>query len=359
MEKNNNDVLIEKNIYKMNKQYILVTGGAGYIGSHTIADIFEHTNFEVISVDNFSNSYDNTYIALKNYFKKNIISIETDICDKQNLFELLKPYASNIHSIIHFAAFKSVPESVQQPLKYYNNNITSLLNIIELAQQFQIQNFIFSSSCSVYGDIKTSPVTENTPLPLPISPYAHTKQIGEQILKQLVDVCNYPIKVLALRYFNPVGAHSSGVIGELPKYNLTGLVPNIVLSALNKIPQLKVFGNDYNTKDGTPIRDYVHVSDIARAHVLSIEKLNNIPSQKYFDIINLGTGKGFTVLEVIQTFEKVTGIKVNYKITQRRSGDVEAIFANNDKALRELNWKPQLSLEDMLLSAWNWGKSRY
>ncbi|RME19989.1 MAG: UDP-glucose 4-epimerase GalE, partial [Bacteroidetes bacterium] len=243
--------------------------------------------------------------------------------------------------------------------KYYHNNILSLLNIIDFAKQNKIKNFIFSSSCSVYGDIKTSPVTETTPLPLPNSPYAHTKQIGEQILQHLIETTHYPIKVLALRYFNPVGAHPSGKIGELPKYNLTGLIPNIIRSALGKIPILEVYGNDYNTKDGTPVRDYIHVCDIASAHVMALQKLNTIPNSHFYDVINLGSGKGFTVLEVIQKFQEVNDIQLKYKISARRHGDVEKIYANNDKALRDLNWQPQYTLEDMLKSAWLWGKDKY
>ncbi|HPQ09052.1 MAG TPA: UDP-glucose 4-epimerase GalE [Bacteroidia bacterium] len=341
------------------KKFVVVTGGSGYIGSHTIVEIFEKTNYEVISIDNFSNSYEEAYDNIFKITNKKVISIQCDICNQKELFEKLLPYANNIHAIIHFAAFKSVPESVNYPFKYYHNNIQSLLNISEFAIIHKISNFIFSSSCSVYGDIKVSPVTENTPLPLPNSPYAHTKQIGEQILQQLVYISKLPLKILSLRYFNPVGAHSSGLIGELPKYNLTGLVPNLIRSVLGKIPALEIYGNDYSTKDGTPIRDYVHVSDIARAHVLAMMKMDSITEKNYYDVINLGTGKGNTVLDVIQTFEKVTSEKVNYKFAPRREGDVEAIYANNDKALKELNWKPEYSLEDMLYSAWQWGKNRY
>lgn len=340
-------------------KYVLVTGGAGYIGSHTIVEIFNHTDFEVISVDNFINSYPHVYHHIYQICHKKIISIEVDICDKQALFDKLSSYKDKIHSIIHFAAFKSVPESVAQPLKYYHNNILSLINIIELAVHHQIKNFIFSSSCSVYGDIKNSPVTETTPLPFPNSPYAHTKQIGEQILQQLTSVAHYPLKVLALRYFNPIGAHPSAKIGELPKYNLTGLVPNLIKSALGKLPQLYVFGQDYNTRDGTPIRDYIHVSDIARAHVMAMQKMNSIHTIPYYDVINLGTGKGYTVLELIQEFEKATQQKINYTITHRREGDVEAIFANNDKAYKELGWTPQYSPYDMMITAWQWGKEKY
>ncbi|MCX7728184.1 MAG: UDP-glucose 4-epimerase GalE [Bacteroidia bacterium] len=341
------------------KKYVLVTGGAGYIGSHTIIDIFSNTDYEVISVDNFSNSFEETYQQITDITNKKLISINENLCDKNNLFEKLHPYKNQILGIIHFAAYKSVPESMEHPLKYYYNNIQSLLNIIEFAKENKIQNFIFSSSCSVYGDIKTSPVTENTPLPLPNSPYAHTKQIGEQILHHLITTANYPLKAYSLRYFNPVGAHLSGKTGELPKYNLTGLVPNIIRTALGKIPELHVYGNDYNTKDGTPVRDYIHVCDIASAHVLALQKLLSITTNHFYDTINLGTGKGFTVLEVIKKFEEITHIKLHYKISERRSGDVEAIFANNDKAYEELNWKPVYSLEDMLKSAWEWGKNKY
>lgn len=340
-------------------QFILITGGAGYIGSHTICEIFDHTSYEVISIDNFYNSYPSTYTEIEKIYEKKIVTLNIDLCNKKLLFEQLAAYQNKIAAIIHFAAFKSVPESVLYPHKYYQNNIQSLLNIIEWATINHISNFIFSSSCSVYGDIQSSPVTEQTPLPTPLSPYAHTKQIGESILQQMVENTNLPLKILSLRYFNPVGAHSSGKIGEMPKYNLTGLAPNLIRTALKKIPVLEIYGNDYNTKDGTPIRDYVHVSDIAHAHVLGIQKLMDVKKNSYYDIINLGSGKGFTVLEVIRKFEEVTTISLNYRFSPRRKGDVEAIFANNDKALKELNWRPKYSLKEMLLSAWNWGKEKY
>lgn len=341
------------------KKYILITGGAGYIGSHTIVEVFQNTNFDVISVDNYSNSFPDVYQGIYQITNKKVIPVEVDMCDKELLFEKLESYQNQIEGIIHFAAFKSVPESIEEPIKYYHNNIQSLLNIIDFAYKYQIKNFIFSSSCSVYGDIKTSPVTETTPLPSPNSQYAHTKQTGEEILYHLIHTSQWPLKILSLRYFNPVGAHPSAIIGEYPKYNLTGLFPNIILSALNKIPALQVYGNDYNTKDGTPVRDYIHVSDIARAHVLALEKIQKLQTNSYYDVLNLGTGKGYTVLEVIQAFEKLIGIKINYQITSRRHGDVEAIYANNDKAMKEINWTPQYSLDDMVLSAWKWGKNKF
>lgn len=341
------------------KKYVLITGGAGYIGSHTIVEVFQNTNFEVISIDNYSNSFPDVYDGIYQITQKKVIPIDIDLCNKDSLFTALSPYKNRIEGIIHFAAYKSVPESVQEPLKYYYNNITSLLNIVELAHQYNIKNFIFSSSCSVYGDIKTSPVTENTPLPSPNSQYAHTKQVGEEILEHLIRISHWPMKVLSLRYFNPVGAHPSGIIGEYPKYNLTGLFPNMILTALNKLPALSIYGNDYKTKDGTPVRDYIHVSDIARAHVLALNKIQELQSDEYYDVLNLGTGKGYTVLEVIHTFEKITSISLRYQITSRRPGDVEAIFANNDKARKEIGWIPNYSLDDMVLSAWNWGRKKY
>lgn len=341
------------------KQYVLVTGGAGYIGSHTILDIFNTTTFDVISVDNFSNSYEDTYDKIYQITGKQVISVPVDLCNKKEFFQLLLPYKNQIHGIIHFAAYKSVPESVENPVKYYTNNILSLLNILDFAKENIIQNFIFSSSCSVYGDIKTVPVTEDTPLPFPNSPYAHTKQIGEQILQQSIQISNFSLKVFSLRYFNPVGAHPSGLLGELPRYNLTGLVPNIIRTAIGKLPSLQVYGNDYNTKDGTPVRDYIHVCDIAAAHVKALQKLQEINKENFYDVINLGTGKGYTVLEMVEEFEKISGVKLNYTLAARRSGDVEAIFANNDKALKILGWKPVYSLKDMLESAWKWGKDKY
>ena len=340
-------------------KYIVVTGGAGYIGSHTIAEIVTHTPYAVISIDNYSNAYKEVYQKLQQLTPKTIIPIEVDLCQKESLFQALEPYQKDIHGILHFAAYKSVPESEEQPFKYYHNNLLSLLHITEFACRNNIQNIIFSSSCSVYGDIKTSPVTETTPLPSPSSVYAHTKQIGESILHQLTHSAQWPLKIYALRYFNPIGAHPSGYIGEFPRYNLTGLVPNIIRAALRKIPALEVYGQNYNTKDGTAIRDYVHVSDIARAHVLAMQYLDKITDPVFYDVLNLGTGKGNTVLEVIQTFEKVNHVKVPYKIVDRRKGDVEAIFANHDKAQKILNWKLEYTLEDMLRTAWQWGKDKY
>ncbi len=341
------------------KKYVLVTGGAGYIGSHTIVEIFKNTEFDVLSIDNYSNSYPEVYINISQIVKKEVIPIEVDLCDKNLLFEKIQPYCESIIGIIHFAAYKSVPESVTNPIVYYHNNIQSLLNILEFSHKYHIDNFIFSSSCSVYGDIKTSPVTENTLLLSPNSQYAHTKQIGEEILYHLVHTSHWPLKVLSLRYFNPVGAHVSGLIGEYPKYNLTGLFPNLILSALGKSLVFQIYGNDYNTKDGTPVRDYIHVSDIAFAHVLALQKMQSLKMSSHYDVLNLGTGNGYTVLEVIRAFEKIAKVKINYEVTSRRHGDVECIYANNDKAKKEINWSPQYTLDDMVATSWQWGKKVY
>lgn len=331
---------------------ILITGGAGYIGSHTIIEILENTNWEVISIDNYSSSSEKTYQRIEKITgkKTNYYNIDlTDLSLTEKVFEENK----DIAGIIHFAAFKSVPESVENPLLYYHNNLNSLINILRCQKKYSIPNLIFSSSCSVYGNLDELPVTENTPLNKPESPYAYTKQIGEKIVDDFIKI-NSSLKAISLRYFNPVGAHKSGLNGEVPIARPNNLVPYITQTAIGKLEQLTVFGGDYATNDGTCIRDYVHVCDIASAHVKALQKLVEDKNFERHSIINLGTGVGVSVLEAIKAFEKVSNQKLNYKIGERRAGDVEAIYANNNKAKELLNWTPKYNIDEMMLSAWLW-----
>ena len=330
---------------------ILVTGGAGYIGSHTIIELMESAGCEVISADNYSNSTPETYVRIKNITGKTPKHYDIDLCDANTV---KKMFAENkdIDGIIHFAAYKSVPESVENPDLYYHNNIDSLVNMLDAVKDYKIPNFIFSSSCSVYGDIEKLPVNEETPLH-PISPYGHTKQKGEDILQEFTRTCK-ETKVVSLRYFNPVGAHISGKIGEVPMQRTANLIPVITQTAIGKRKETTVFGTDYNTRDGSCIRDYVHVTDIARAHIDALaylEKNKNAPS---YSVFNLGTGSGVSVLEMIHTFEKVSGVKLNYRMGGRREGDVAAIYSDNSKVQKILGWTPKYSLDDMMLSAWKW-----
>ncbi|MDP1801085.1 MAG: UDP-glucose 4-epimerase GalE [Bacteroidota bacterium] len=332
-------------------QTIIVTGGAGYIGSHTIIELLISTNFNVISIDNFSNSTSRSYQRIKEITGKSFETLDLDLCNKEKLYTQLSKI-KNIIGIIHFAAFKSVPESVTDPLSYYNNNINSLTNILSFAQQQKIKNFIFSSSCSVYGNADDLPVTENTPLKTAESAYGHTKQIGEDIIN-FVCKANAEFNAVLLRYFNPVGAHPSGKIGEFPLNRPNNLVPIITQTAVGK-NSLTVFGNDFDTRDGSCIRDYIHVSDIADAHVKALNYLIGNKNKKNVSVFNLGTGNGVSVLEAIRSFEKVSGKKLNYTIGARREGDVVAIYANNNLAKTELIWIPKYSLDDMMGSAWKW-----
>lgn len=332
-------------------QSIIVTGGAGYIGSHTIIELLNKTSYNVISIDNFSNSSSQAYDKIRAITGKTFQTFEFDLCDATELITKLSGFTS-IVGIIHFAAFKSVPESVTQPLLYYHNNNTSLVNILKFAKDRGINNFIFSSSCSVYGNADHLPVTEESPLKKAESPYAHTKQMGEE-MTEFVCKAEPAFNAVLLRYFNPVGAHMSGKLGEFPINRPNNLVPIITQTAVGK-NSLTVFGNDYDTRDGSCIRDYIHVSDIADAHVKALNYLVEKKNKKNLSLFNLGTGNGVSVIEAIQSFEKVSGKKLNYTIGQRRPGDVVAVYANNSLARKELNWDPACSLDDMMLSAWKW-----
>ena len=330
---------------------IIVTGGAGYIGSHTLIEIMENTGCEVISVDNYSNSTPETYKRIQNITGKTVKHYDIDLCDASAVNSMLEEN-KNIDGIIHFAAFKSVPESVEKPLLYYHNNMESLINILSGLKEYHIPNFIFSSSCSVYGNIEKLPVNEQTPLHA-ISPYGYTKEAGERLIKDFTNSYS-GVKAVLLRYFNPVGAHISGKIGEVPLQRPANLVPVITQTAIGKLKETTVFGNDYNTRDGSCIRDYVHVSDIARAHtdaLLYLSKNKNAPACSVF---NLGTGSGVSVMEMINTFEKVSGTKLNYRIGGRREGDVAAIYSDNTLVKNVLGWTPKYTLDDMMLSAWKW-----
>ena len=334
-----------------NNQTIIVTGGAGYIGSHTIIELLNKTDYNIVSIDNFSNSTHKAYDRIRTITGKNFQTFDLDLCDTNKLFEALSSF-NNIIGFIHFAAYKSVPESVDKPLLYYHNNINSLNNLLKFATENNIKHFIFSSSCSVYGNADELPVTENTPLKKAESPYAHTKQIGEDIINYVVNA-NPDFNAVLLRYFNPVGAHMSGKIGEFPLNRPNNLVPIITQTAVGK-NTLTVFGNDYDTRDGYCIRDYIHVCDIADAHVKALNYLINKQNKTKISLFNLGTGNGVSVLEAIKSFEKVSGKKLNYTLGYRRPGDVVAIYADNTLAKKELNWQIGYSLDDMMLSAWHW-----
>ncbi len=331
------------------KPKILVTGGTGYIGSHTVVEL-QKKGFEVVIIDNLSNSSIKilNQIAQITGIMPEFINI--DLSDEK----LVTDFAASrddIQSIIHFAAFKAVGESVQFPLKYYRNNLFSLINLLTAFSGREIQ-FVFSSSCTVYGQPTFLPVTESAPLTQPESSYGNTKQISEEILLETASSSGN-FSVISLRYFNPVGAHESALIGELPSGVPQNLVPFITQSAIGKRGPITVFGNDYDTPDGSCVRDYIHVVDLAKAHVAALKKLESNTGGKY-DVFNVGTGKGSSVFEVIRAFENSTGVKLNYKIGQRRMGDIEKVWGDVTKSETELNWKAELGLEDMLRSAWAW-----
>lgn len=334
---------------------IVVTGGAGYIGSHTIIELLQTTSFKVVSIDNYSNSSEDTYNRIKQITGQEIEYSNIDLCNFEETLKRLKSEHELI-GIIHFAAFKSVSESVENPHKYYHNNINSLLNVLECCLKLNVKNFIFSSSCSVYGNITELPVKESTPFNKAESPYAYTKQVGEEIIK---DYCKaFPtLNAISLRYFNPVGAHLSGLNGELPINKPSNLVPVITRTAIGAIQQMEVFGNDYKTRDGSCIRDYIHVTDIAIAHLKALNYILDKKQKTNYSIFNLGSGNGISVFEAISSFEKVSGIKPNYKISPRRPGDVEAIYSQTDLSRKELDWVAQYTLDQMMESAWKWEKN--
>jgi UDP-glucose 4-epimerase len=331
---------------------ILVTGGCGYIGSHTIVDLLAN-GFDVISIDNHARSSNYAIAAIEKITGTCIKNYEVDL---KNFDDTLAVFQENpdIAGIIHFAAYKAVGESVQEPLFYYENNIGSLVNILKCVQEFDIPHFVFSSSCTVYGNPDASPVTENSEVKKAESPYGATKQMGEEILQNIAAAGG--ANVILLRYFNPVGAHPSALIGELPIGRPQNLVPAITQTAIGKLPKMMVYGNDYPTRDGSCIRDYIHVCDIASAHTLALQYLLAEKNAEACEVFNLGTGNGISVLEAITTFEAVSGTTLNYEIGPRRAGDIVAIYANNEKAISKLGWKINYSIEDMMRTAWAWEK---
>jgi UDP-glucose 4-epimerase len=329
---------------------ILVTGGCGYIGSHTIVDLIEN-GFDVISVDDNSRSTDYLVEGIQKITGKKIKNYHVDL---KNFDDTLAVFQENddISGVIHFAAYKAVGESVAEPLMYYENNMFSLINLLKCVKEFKVPYFVFSSSCTVYGNPDEVPVTEKTPEKKAESPYGATKQMGERIVSDFA--AESKTACILLRYFNPVGAHPSIQIGELPLGKPANLVPAITQTAIGKLPQMQVFGDDYPTRDGSCVRDYIHVSDIANAHTLSVQYLMDKKNASVCEVFNLGSGNGVTVLEAIKAFEKVSGVKLNYAMGPRRPGDVVSVYANNDHAVKTLGWKIRFSLDEMMETAWKW-----
>jgi UDP-glucose 4-epimerase len=334
---------------------VLVTGGCGYIGSHTIVDLIDN-GFEVISIDNLSNADGSALEGVRKITGKRVRNYKVDLCDAKLTRKVFEKH-SDLIGIIHFAALKSVEESVFQPLRYFHNNNESLVNVLSLAQEFKVPHLIFSSSCSVYGNAKDLPVTEDTPFQEAECPYARTKQMGEKIIEDFCKV-SPDFSAILLRYFNPAGAHESALLGESPSNKATNLVPVITETAIGKRESMTVFGHDYDTRDGSCVRDYIHVMDLANAHTKCLQYLMSQENEKNCEIFNVGLGNGATVLEAAHAFEKTTGQKLNYKIGPRRAGDVVAIYSNMEKAAKLLKWQPKRGIEEIMLSAWNWEVAR-
>jgi UDP-glucose 4-epimerase len=331
---------------------VLVTGGLGFIGSHTVVEL-QNEGFEVVIIDNLSNSSENVLQGIFAITGKKPTFEKMDLRDKPAVVDFFKRH-QDISGVIHFAASKAVNESVENPLLYYENNINTLVYILQELQQKTAANFIFSSSCTVYGEAEKMPITENAPIQPALSPYGNTKQIGEEIINEVCKVSN--INSILLRYFNPMGAHPTAEIGELPIGVPQNLIPFITQTGIGLRKELSVYGDDYPTPDGTCIRDYIHVVDLAKAHVVALQRLINKKNLEKVEVFNLGTGTGSSVLEVINTFEKVSGQKLPYKIVGRREGDIISAYANTDKANKVLGWKAQSTLEEALASAWKWEK---
>lgn len=332
---------------------ILVTGGTGYIGSHTVVELLDE-GMEVVIVDNLSNSERDVVDGISEITGKQPYFEEIDLRDRESTYAIFEKYPT-INAIIHFAAFKAVGESVEKPLAYYENNILSLIHLLEAMSKYSVPGIVFSSSCTVYGEPGTLPVNEQAPIKKANSPYGNTKQICEEILKDAQE-SSPENRVISLRYFNPIGAHPSAKIGELPIGVPNNLVPFITQVAIGKRDFLRVYGDDYNTPDGSAIRDYINVVDLAKAHVISIKRLLEKRQKSSYEVFNLGTGRGHSVFEVIRAFESVSGKKLKYKVVERREGDVEKVYADTVFANNELGWKAEKSLEETLLSAWNWEK---
>ena len=337
------------------KMKVLVTGGCGYIGSHTIVDLVQN-GYDVISADNLVNGSEDVLAGVEKITGKKILNNRVDTSDWE-AFSGLFEEDPGIRAIIHFAALKSVEESVFHPLKYYENNIGSIQNIIRAVDRYDLPHVIFSSSCTVYGNAKELPVTEDTPMGTAESPYGATKQVAEIML------ANYYLHAgkgscISLRYFNPAGAHESALIGESPINKASILVPVMTETAIGKREQMQVFGDDYDTRDGTCVRDYIHVMDLAHAHTKALDYLAEGKNAGPYEVFNLGIGEGVTVLEAVRAFERVSGEKLNYRIGPRRPGDVVAIYANKDKAEHILGWEPTRNIDDIMETAWNWEKAR-
>ena len=332
---------------------ILVTGGLGYIGSHTVVELINN-NYEVVIIDNLSNSELFILDNIEKITGVRPIFYNQDLLDFKKTNQIFKK--EKIKGVIHFAAFKSVFESVRSPLKYYENNLLSLINILNLMNENNVTNFVFSSSCTVYGQPDKLPVSENSPFKNAESPYAESKQISEQIIKDFTN-SNDNISSVSLRYFNPVGAHESALIGELPKGIPDNLVPYITQTAAGIREELSVFGKDYNTHDGTAIRDYIHVEDLAKAHLKAFNFLNDSEDKNIYEFFNVGTGIGYSVLDVINSFENVNNLKLNYSFKDRRDGDIEQIYSDVIKSKKVLKWESERTLDDMMSSAWKWQKN--
>ncbi len=331
---------------------VLVTGGTGFIGSHTVVEL-QKEGYEVIIVDNFSNSEPFIAERISRITGINPHLEPFDLCDSARLETLFSEHR-NIDAVIHFAALKAVGDSVLRPLEYYRNNLVSLINLLDSMKRHNCNSFVFSSSCTVYGQPEKLPVTEEDPVFPAISPYGNTKKISEDIIFDATSASPEILNAISLRYFNPIGAHPTALIGELPTGVPENLVPYITQTAIGLRKELNVYGNDYNTPDGTAIRDYLHVVDLARAHVVSVKRLIERNNKAPYEVFNLGTGKGVSVLEAIESFERATGIKIPYRIAPRRKGDIEKIWADPSLANRELGWRTLSSLDDAMLTAWKW-----
>ena len=331
---------------------VLITGGAGFIGSHTFVNLKEN-GYTPIILDNFSNSNKQVLQNLEKLTKGEVHYYEGDCCDLSTLRSIFEKH--QLHGVIHFSASKAVGESVENPIKYYENNLLSTLQLLKMMKEYQVKNLVFSSSCTVYGEPKQLPVTEDSAIQPALSPYGNTKQICEEILQDVVH-SKASVKVISLRYFNPIGAHPSGLIGELPMGVPANLIPFLTQSVAGERGALSVFGNDFPTPDGSAIRDYIHVCDLANAHVKALEFAHQQNETSYYNVFNIGTGKGSSVFEVIEAFEKANQLKVPFEIKPRRVGDIVAVYANTQKSEKYLGWKAEKTLEDALRDAWNWQK---
>ena len=335
------------------KQTILVTGGTGFIGSHTTVEL-QQAGYDVVIVDNLSNSKREVIDGIERITGQRPAFEQVDCCDLDALEAVFNKYPA-ISGIIHFAASKAVGESVEKPLLYYRNNITSLINLLELMPRHNVKGIIFSSSCTVYGQPTSEnlPVTEEAPIQKALSPYGNTKQINEEIIQDYIH-SGAPVRAIILRYFNPIGAHPSALIGELPNGVPMNLIPFVTQTAIGIREQLKVYGNDYNTPDGTCIRDYIYVVDLAKAHVKAMARVLDNDASDPVEVFNIGTGRGLSTLEVVEGFEKATGVKLNWRYAPRREGDIEKVWGNVNKANRVLGWKAEADIDDVLRSAWRW-----